>query len=87
MTEVIIYTTPSCPYCQRAKALLRHKELGYREIDVSEDVNLRQQMVDRSGGRQTVPQIFINGIHIGGFDDLYKLEKEGALDAMMVEQS
>jgi glutaredoxin 3 len=67
MSEIIIYTTPVCPYCVRAKALLDQLGMPYQEIDVSTDPILRQKMVERAGGRMTVPQIFINGAPIGGW--------------------
>lgn len=80
MAEVEIYTTQVCPYCVRAKRLLDKKGAQYREIDVSNDATLRDGMVQRAGGRRTVPQIFINGEHIGGCDDLYALDAAGGLD-------
>jgi glutaredoxin 3 len=83
MTEVIIYTTLGCPYCVRAKALLDRLGASYQEIDVSSDPILRQKMVERAGGRMTVPQIFINGALIGGCDDLYTLHKIGELEKLL----
>ena len=83
MSEVEIYTTPICPYCVRAKSLLTKKGVGYKEIDVAEDVALRDAMTKRAGGRRTVPQIFINGKHVGGSDDLYALERKGELDRLL----
>lgn len=83
MTEVIIYTTPVCPYCVRAKTLLDRLGVSYQEIDVSTDPILRQKMVERAGGRMTVPQIFINGASIGGCDDLYALHKTGELEKLL----
>jgi glutaredoxin 3 len=83
MAEVEIYTTQVCPYCVRAKRLLDRKGIGYQEIDVSRDAGLRDLMTSRSGGRQTVPQIFINGEHVGGCDDLHSLDADGELDAML----
>lgn len=83
MAEVEIYTTKICPYCVRAKRLLEKKGVSYKEIDVSNDPGLRDFMVSRAGGRQTVPQIFINGEHVGGCDDLYSLETAGELDPML----
>ncbi|MDH3977255.1 MAG: glutaredoxin 3 [Gammaproteobacteria bacterium] len=64
-----IYTTQYCPWCQRAKAVLKERGIEYQEIDVTEDRDLQQLMIERSG-KQSVPQIYINGEHIGGFDDL-----------------
>lgn len=82
MKHVEIYTTPTCPYCIAAKALLARKGISYAETDVSAD---RATMVQRAGGRRTVPQIFIGGAHIGGCDDLHALNAAGKLDAMLAE--
>ncbi len=84
MTEVTIYTTPVCPYCVRAKDLLKRKGFtNIKEIDVSANDSLREEMMQKSGGRRTVPQIFIDENHVGGSDDLYELEKQGKLSAML----
>jgi glutaredoxin 3 len=83
MAEVEIYTTPICPYCVRAKALLSKKGVSYKEIDVGNDAELREAMIRRASGKRTVPQIFINGRHVGGSDDLYALERKGELDGML----
>lgn len=83
MAQVEIYTTQICPYCVRAKRLLEKKGVAYREIDVSRDPALRESMVQRAGGRMTVPQIFINGTHVGGCDDMYELEADGKLDPLL----
>lgn len=86
MTKPIeIYTTTYCPYCVRAKQLLDKKGAAYQEIDVTGDEAARMALVEKSGGRKTVPQIFIHGQHIGGCDDLYALDKEGKLDGLLVE--
>lgn len=82
MTEVVIYTTPICPYCVRAKSLLKQKGVEWTEIDVSRDDNERMALMARTKQR-TVPQIFINDQHIGGSDDLYALERAGKLDALL----
>lgn len=82
MAEVIIYTTPICPYCVRAKQLFKQKGLEWTEIDVSRDANERMALMERTKQR-TVPQIFINGQHVGGCDDLYALERAGKLDALL----
>lgn len=82
MAEVIIYTTKTCPYCVKAKMLLQKKGASYQEIDASDD-KVREDMIQKAGGRRTVPQIFINGKHVGGSDDLYELESKGELDAML----
>jgi len=83
MNEVTIYTTQSCPYCVRAKSLLKKKGVAFQEIDVSMDHALRQEMTLRAGGARTVPQIFINGQHVGGSDDLAALDQAGKLDALL----
>lgn len=85
MADVEIYTTKICPYCVRAKRLLDKKGVSYTEIDASDDA-IRTAMVQRAGGRMTVPQIFINGEHVGGCDDLYSLETAGELDPMLAGQ-
>lgn len=84
MPEIQIYTTDMCPYCMRAKALLKQKGADYKEIDVSYDPAERNRMMERAGGRRTVPQIFIAGKHIGGCDDLYALNARGGLDPLLV---
>lgn len=84
MAEIIIYTTPVCPYCVRAKELLKRKgHSDYREIDITKDTASMKDMLAKSGGRKTVPQIFINGQHVGGCDDLYALDSAGKLDGML----
>jgi glutaredoxin 3 len=83
MTEVIIYSTPVCPYCVRAKNLLKNKGVSWQEINVAGDEALRDAMIEKAGGRRTVPQILINGTHVGGYDDLYALDQSGKLDAML----
>jgi glutaredoxin 3 len=83
MAQIDIYTTFMCPYCSRAKALLEKKGQSYNEIDVSYDAAKREEMTQKAGGVRTVPQIWINGTHVGGSDDLYALERAGKLDAML----
>jgi glutaredoxin 3 len=83
MQRVEIYTTPTCPYCHRAKALLAEKGASYEETDVSVDPEIRSAMTDRAGGKRSVPQIFIGETHVGGCDDLYALEQAGKLDALL----
>ena len=83
MAEVIIYSTKFCPYCISAKKLLKHKGVKFKEIDVTFNPGLRQEMTRKAGGRHTVPQIFINGRHVGGCDDLYALEEAGKLDPLL----
>ncbi|MDE1904333.1 MAG: glutaredoxin 3 [Alphaproteobacteria bacterium] len=80
---VIVYTTPWCPYCHRAKALLRRKHVAYREIDVAHDPARRQEMIALAAGRSTVPQIFIGGRGIGGCDELHALDAAGKLDRLL----
>ena len=83
MAEIEIYTTEICPYCVKAKKLFAKKGVAYTEIDVTRDDGLRQYMTNRAGGRRSVPQIFIDGVHVGGCDDLYALDKDGRLDPML----
>lgn len=83
MAEVEIYTTTVCPYCVRAKALLSRKGAAYKEINVETQPDLRDAMIQRAGGKRTVPQIFIDGRHIGGCDDLYALDRQGGLDPLL----
>ena len=80
---VEIYTTNSCPHCVRAKNLLTEKSVSFYEIDVSNNEALREKMVAKANGRRTVPQIFIDGQHIGGCYDLYGLEGQGKLDILL----
>lgn len=83
MPHIEIYTQAFCPYCHRAKALLDRKGAGYQEIDVTMDRNARAAMSERSHGGRTVPQIFIDGRHVGGSDDLHALDAAGELDALL----
>ncbi len=84
MPTIKMYKTPVCPYCQRATALLKQKGVEQiEEIDISTDAALRDEMLQVSGGRKTVPQIFIGETHVGGFDDLYALDKKGELDTLL----
>ncbi|HEY6992866.1 MAG TPA: glutaredoxin 3 [Xanthobacteraceae bacterium] len=83
MTQVEIYTTRLCPYCHAAKRLLSHKGVAFTEIDVSGDPEGRSDMVARANGRMTVPQIFIGSTHVGGYDDLYALDRAGKLDPLL----
>lgn len=83
MAKVEIYSTDYCPYCVRAKQLLDAKDIDYTEIDVSGNDEARIALVEKSGGRKTVPQIFINGASIGGYDDLRALEESGKLDSLL----
>jgi glutaredoxin 3 len=83
MAKVEIYTTMFCPYCARAKALLQKKGASYTEYDIEAETALREEMIRRAGGRSTVPQIFIDGAHIGGSDELAALDRAGQLDARL----
>lgn len=83
MPKIEIYTSPWCPYCVRAKRLLDEKGVAYEEIDVMAQPRKRPEMVERAGGRTSVPQIFIDGEGIGGCDDMYALEAAGRLNPML----
>ena len=83
MKPVTIYTTPICPFCARAKSLLRKKGAAYDEIDVMMDSKARQEMEEKSGGARTVPQIFIGDTYVGGSAELQALEHEGKLDTLL----
>lgn len=83
MANIEVYTKAFCPYCTRAKALLDGKGASYREIDVTMDRAGFDEMVARAGGRRTVPQVFINGAHIGGSDDLAALDARGGVDPLL----
>jgi glutaredoxin 3 len=83
MAEILIYTTPMCPYCTRAKRLLSSKNAGFQEIDLWAEPQRRKEMLERAEGRRTVPQIFIDGQGIGGCDELHALEAAGKLDTML----
>ena len=83
MARISIYTTPICPYCVQAKRLLDRKGVAFEEIDVSRNPDLRRKMVQMSGGRMTVPQIFVDERHIGDCDEIYALDKAGKLDLLL----
>jgi glutaredoxin 3 len=83
MASIEVYTTPFCPYCVAAKELLRRKGVDFTEIDVAGDRELRAKMIERAGGRMTVPQIFIGDTHVGGCDDLHALDDAGGLDPLL----
>ncbi len=80
---VVIYTTLLCPYCHRAKSLLKKKGVSFTEIDVGMDAQKRSEMMSRAHGRHTVPQIFVGETHVGGCDDLHALEDAGKLDLLL----
>jgi glutaredoxin 3 len=83
MAKIEIYTKAFCPYCARAKALLASKHAEYEEIDIMMNSGLRNAMIARANGGTTVPQIFIDGRHIGGSDDLAALDARGGLDPLL----
>lgn len=83
MSKVEIYTSPLCGFCHAAKRLLNAKEIIFHEIDLASEPNRRSEMMDRAGGRHTVPQIFIGETHVGGCDDLFALEHAGKLDPLL----
>lgn len=83
MARVEIYTKAFCPYCARAMNLLQSKGVTPEETDIGMDRTKRGEMIDRAAGRTTVPQIFIDGTHVGGSDDLAALERAGKLDALL----
>jgi glutaredoxin 3 len=83
MADVVIYTRPFCGYCARALSLLGKKGVDFTEIDAGMDPDKRREMVERSSGRNTFPQIFIGGTHIGGCDEMMALERDGKLDPML----
>ena len=85
MSKVRIYTTPICPYCTRAKALLAKKGVPFDEIDVYMDGDARDDMQSKTSGARTVPQIFIGDRHVGGCEELYALDKAGELDPLLAK--
>ncbi len=82
MPKITIYTTDYCPYCVKAKVLLQKKQVAFEEIKIASD-EMRDAMIVKSGGRRTVPQIFIGEKHIGGCDDLYELDRQKKLDELL----
>ena len=84
-TKVVVYSTLLCPFCHRAKALLRKKGVAFTEIDVGMDPGKRAEMRKRASGCHTVPQIFIGATHVGGCDDLHALDDEGKLDTLLAQ--
>ncbi|SOD90467.1 glutaredoxin 3 [Caenispirillum bisanense] len=84
MATIEIYSSPFCPFCSRAKQLLTSKGAEFKEIDVMMHPDRRREMEERAG-RHTVPQIFIDGTHVGGCDDLYALDRKGGLDSMLAQ--
>jgi glutaredoxin 3 len=84
---VVMYSTAYCGYCQRARNLLERKGVAVQEIKVDEDARERETMLQRSGGRRTVPQIFIGERHVGGYDDLAALDRSGELDQLLMSKT
>ncbi|MGQ2990997.1 glutaredoxin 3 [Brevundimonas sp.] len=83
MADVVLYTKPGCPYCFAAMSLLKKKGVDYTEIVASNDPAKKAEMVEKSGGAATFPQIFIDGKHVGGSDDLHALDRKGELDPLL----
>ena len=83
MTRILLYTTQFCGYCNAAKRLLRGKGLDFAEVDVGFDPAKRAEMIERARGMRTVPQIFIHGRHVGGYEELAELEREAKLEAWL----
>ena len=83
MADVVLYTQPGCPYCFSAMSLLKKKGVDYTEIVASNDPEKKAEMVEKSGGAATFPQIFIDGKHVGGSDDLHALDRKGELDPLL----
>lgn len=83
MPDIIVYSGPGCPYCEKAKSLLKKKGVKFEVIDVRADPARREEMIAKSQGKQTIPQIFIGGQHIGGCDDLHALDAAGKLDPLL----
>ena len=81
--EVVMYSTTWCPYCERARALMHRKSIAFHEIKVDENPSERETMMARTGGRRTVPQVFIGDRHVGGFEELYAIDKSGELDSLL----
>ena len=83
MANVEIYTKPTCGFCHMAKRLLKSKDVSFAEVNIMMQPKRREEMIQRANGGSTVPQIFIDGAHIGGCDDLMALERAGKLDALL----
>lgn len=83
MAKITVYSKSTCPYCAAAKALLKAKGASFEEIDILQHPEERATMIQRAGGRTTVPQIFIDGTHVGGCDDLHALDAKGGLDPLL----
>ena len=83
MASVTLYTTPFCGYCVAARRLLADKEVAFEEIDLIAEPGRRAEMIERARGARTVPQIFVDATHVGGFTELYELERSGRLTALL----
>ena len=83
MADIEIYSTAMCPYCVAAKNLLQSRGLSWRELRIDADANARREMLTRAPGARTVPQIFINGVHVGGFEQLAAAERSGRLQELL----
>ena len=83
MADVVLYTKPGCPYCMAAMGLLARKGVDFTEIVASNDPEKKAEMIQKSGGKATFPQIFIDGKHIGGSDDMHALDRRGGLDELL----
>jgi len=86
MKSVVVYSSARCPYCVRAKQLLESKGVSYNELRVDQEPGLLKEVVQRSGGKRTVPQIFIDDYHVGGCEELYALERQGELDPILASE-
>ena len=82
-TEIVIYTTTHCPYCMMAKSLLQSKGVDWQEVDLMVEPGRRDEMISKAEGRYTVPQIFVNGAGLGGYDDISALDSDGRLDEVL----
>jgi glutaredoxin 3 len=83
LADVVLYTKPGCPYCMAAMGLLARKGVDFTEIVASNDPEKKAEMIQKSGGKATFPQIFIDGKHIGGSDDMHALDRRGGLDELL----
>ena len=83
MPKIEVYLSQTCPFCVRAKSLLDAKGAAFKEIDVRQNPEWFEEMVQRANGRRTVPQIFVDDHHVGGFDDLHALDQQGGLDPLL----
>lgn len=81
--EIVLYTKGHCPFCKRAKALLKQKGVKFTDFEITDNPKLTAEMIDRANGRTTVPQIFIGDIHIGGASDMFEVEAAGKLDILL----